>query len=187
MRDDDVRAHFKIFMISVPHVGGGQGGEFLAAVGDHHAPAALSLYIYDVLLNGIHIRPAQAPGLFLARGAAGALIPHAEYTDPAGLVENHRLLRLGDIHARADRFHAVPAGDLKGARHALRPRVHDVVVVDVPDVRAHLFQYPDRGGIDGMQKLLRAGADRVLRFGDNRPLHVGDHMVRRMQEIKNFT
>ena len=126
--DDEVGAHLKVFQIAVPGIGRGDRGKFFSAVRDNDAPAALLFDPGNDLLNGVHIAPAEAPGLVGAGGFTAALVADAEQSDPARLVENDGAFRLFQVHSHADRLRPELAGLLKCYLKSFGPGVHDVVI-----------------------------------------------------------
>ena len=182
MRHHHICAELQILQVAIARIGAGQAGEFLAAMGDHHAPSAPRFDLSDARSDPRHIVPAEDAGRIFRRGDTLRHVGNAEHADAARLKKIHRLGRLLDIQPRAEGFASHLRRNPARADHAVPARIHGVVVADAPDIRAHFLQHARRRRVHAVKE---HAARSVVRRLDQRALNVGDGMIRAMKKIEH--
>ena len=169
-----VGAQFQELQITVTGIGAGQAGEFLAAVGNHDAPAAFGFDFLDASFNVIQVIPAENAGFGGGGGDALGHVGNAEHADTAGFLQVNRLGSFHLVEASAEGLAAHFSGDFPGADDALGTGVHGMVVADGPDVGTHLLQNLGCFGVHAVEENTTAA---VVHRIDQGTLHVGADMV----------
>ena len=102
MRDNNIRTHFKIFVITLSCIGRGERSEFFSRMCYNNTPTAFSLNLVDSVLYCIKVTPTVTAGLVDISFSAGSLIADSEHTDSACLVKNNGLSCFVNVHSCTD-------------------------------------------------------------------------------------
>ena len=184
--DHQIGPHVQIGQVAVSDVGRRKRREFLSSVTDHHAPAALFLYFPDPFPDQIHLVPEKAASQVLSRRLAAPAVAHGDHADAAGLFKVKGPGGVFQVHAGAHGHGSELFRLFQGVLKSLLARVHDVVVVKIPDVCVHLLQHPGDGGVHGMHQAQVAAWKHLLVRGGKGAFYVGADMAAALKEIQDL-